>query len=159
MMQHSITIPTKHYIKDYLLHLEKQGELGTVSDIMNMVLLNTNRDFFRRHTRNTKWETTITLQVSDRARISLFDQQLMDEKAIFFNQFMAKHIRTLIFEKMKVYMTFDKNIKRAIEYSREQLGIDFEHYSNDTIAKYYQRNRERLSLPNVYKKTYLKPCS
>src|SRR5690606_3358332 len=97
------------------------------------------------------WECEIRMIVSDRARLSYKQIKLCPDKASYFNNILANHIRTVIMQKIKVYMKFDKNIKRAIENSLDDLGIDEENLTYDTLAKYYQRHRKKLNLPSVYK--------
>lgn len=157
-MERIISIPTKHFIKDYILHCYNAQEMEFINAILLSVLANRNNELIKRD-KKKEWECTVELIASGRTRLSNRDILNVELKAIYFNKIMAHHIRTTLFHNIKAYLKFDKNIKRAIDQSLSDLGIDEEHYTYDTIAKYYQRHREKLNLPTIYKQKSFKLCS
>lgn len=154
----TITIPTKKYIKDYLTHVANQKQQSPESKLLNVILTNSSKTAFEQdNVDTTVYDATIEVKISPRARLRA-GYVLDARKVKQFNLIMAEMIRDLLFEKIKTFMNFDPCIKRAIIYSRSDLGIDDEHMSDEAISKFYQRNRAKKGLKSINKKKRVELC-
>ncbi len=145
-----IRIPTKKYIKTFLEHPSNANHLLVANKLLALVLTN-NKSIEWNYQDREQFETEIVIEISDYF-IQNLKHGLCLQKINYFNQIMTDLIRDLIFEKIKTYLFFEKNIKKAIDHARHGLNIDEEDYTDEALNKYYQRNRERLNLPEIYKK-------
>lgn len=70
-----------------------------------------------------------------------------------FTDFVAKMISQEMQAHIAVYIHFDKSLKRAINYTREKLGISEEDYNEDAIRRNLHRLREANGkIPRIYNK-------
>lgn len=152
--QHQLSIPTKAYIQDYILKTAPVSN-KYINNIVLTVINNNRQAHFRNYAKTNlaQYDAQITVVISESAMKRHKTFLLTPEKIGAINNLLAEYVKTLILEKMKVYLQFDNNITRAIEYCRKELGIDEEHLADCTIKKFYQRSRANdSSLPYIYSK-------
>lgn len=141
-------IPTKAFIKDYIT---AKSNTKLEDRLLSVILTNDDAYLFRSGDETAEaYKTSVVLEVTDK-RLRHLKHRLTPKRIYYFNQYMADMIREMLLQKMRTYMAFDRNIKRAIEHAREDMGISDESYTDDALIKYYQRARRHMDLPRIYK--------
>ena len=150
----SIDIPTKPYIKAYIIH--KLGEMpimttGRNGDTIGHKLY----DLLQHKTNECKKDySSILYTVSIRIRIPKHTfknrgHNLNETNLRNFNLFIEKELKEKFHFYMNEYQEYLPNIINNLPAVRKKLGIDDDAWAEESMIKDYQRYR-------IYKKTFLK---
>lgn len=147
-----IEIPTKKYVKAYLIGLfgdkpvmtSKNNIGSTFTDLLQHVY---NDDCIE--IPNTRLETRIKLYVSQHTfrQRGAFLNQINIKK---FNGFCEKEIKQRFREHMDFYLGIHPSFIANLPAVRRKLCIDIESWDDDSMNKDYYRYRKENNLPLLY---------
>lgn len=151
----SIIIPTKPYIKAYLeKKFEGQIIIGPGNDNISDKLY----DLLEHKTneRKTIFSTNVykeTIKVLISARVFRRKGHCLNETNIIrFNRFVELEIKDRFYFVMNFYCKMVPSFESNIDAVRDELGIDEEYWSNDSMKKDYYRHRKKKVGKLFYKK-------
>ena len=152
----SVIIPTKSYIKAYVINqLGDWPKMTTRHEIGNKMY-----DFLAHKTNerktefsNKRYNATMKVFIS----VHTYRQRgcyLNETNIKNFNLFLEKKIKHLFYHYMDHYIDILPNFEANLPEIRRKLCIDIEAWSDDSIKKDYYRYRKMNNKPLLYQKTF-----
>lgn len=150
----SIIIPTKPYIKAYMMNLygsepimDRKDNIG--NKFYDLLVHATNE----RKTEYPKlrYSTTIKLYVTYRT-FSRRGCNLNETNIMALNGFIEDEIKRMFYFMMNTYVAIFPSFEANLPKVRSNLGIDEEDWSTDSMKKDYYRYRKQNNLPSFYNK-------
>lgn len=150
----SVDIPTKKYIKAYLMHR-----------FNNKVIMRPDNKFGSKlydlleHKKNERKTEFANVRYNDKLRIYI-SMHIFKTRGFNLNETNIKNFNSFVEDdlKDKFYFLMDTYIEILPVYSahvdevRKKIGIDIEHWSDDSMKKDYYRYRKAMRLPMLYEK-------
>ena len=148
-----VEIPTKKYIKRYLI--SELGEKPIMSNdnrfgskLYDLLEHNTNEE--RKRFSNVRYTETLRIYITQHS-FRVRGANLNHTNIKNFNLFVENELKSRFRMYMDFYMNIFPNFKANLQTVREHLGIDFEHWDDESIQKDYYRYRLRTGKPLLYK--------
>jgi hypothetical protein len=149
----SVEIPTKKYIKAYLIaRMGSHPYMNQDTSIGNKLydLLQHQTNEYKGRFSNKRYNATVKIYIA----CSVFNH-----RGCFLNETNIKNFNTFIEKEIKrdyrMYMDFYIDILPSFEGNlpqvRKKIGIDLEDWSDDSIKKDYYRYRKATGLPLLYR--------
>lgn len=150
----SIDIPTKPYIKAYIINLLGSEPIMNNDNIfgnkLNDLLLN-NRNEFKDQYYPSTYSTTIRVFITNH----IFQHRgcnLNETNITNFNNFCQTIIKDRFHQQMDYMISILPSIEANISEIRAILGIDIESWSDDSMKKDYYRYRKKFGKKLLYNK-------
>lgn len=151
----SISVPTHKYIKNFL-----EQELGPNPILKDsfyysfLRLTITRKSNNNKHNYRGRYKEAFVFKIAD-SHHKRYGNGLNESQIMAFNTFMKRFIRKQFYIAIVTYLSFDKNITRAIEHARQILHVPETDYSDDAVIKDFQRyrkNQENEDQLRIYKR-------
>lgn len=148
-----IEIPTKKYIKAYILHeLGPKPLMGQDHFIGNKLF-----DLLQHQVNQDKRKFSIHYNTHVRIYISMFAFRqrgcnLNHTNIKNFNGFIESLIKDKFYFIMDFYLEVFPNISSNMQTVRKKLGISEEDWDDDSMRKDYLRYRKKIGKPLLYRK-------
>lgn len=150
----SIEIPTKSYIKAYLLH-RFQGKV-----LLNQENVYGNKLYdLLQHPINEEGKRFSTVRYNDRMRVYISRHVFMHRGCHLnetniknFNNFVEDDIKDKYRFLMDIFVDINPTFQQHLESVRRHLGIDIDAWSDDSMKKDYYRYRKSMGKPMLYAK-------
>ncbi|HRN79987.1 MAG TPA: hypothetical protein PKY29_04510 [Ferruginibacter sp.] len=153
----SVTIPVKPYIRAFIIHelgtpyiKVTQGSHSMVDKLYDLLERDTNE---RKSERQCRYGSEIKLFIPFRT----FNRRghcLNHTNIARFNKFVELMIKERFFYRMNTLIDVLPNFSTNLTVVRNELGIDIESWSDDSMQKEYYRYRKKKNLPLLYKNTF-----
>jgi hypothetical protein len=150
-----IEIPTKKYLKGYLLHhfgdkihMNRDTLIG--SKLFDLLQHSTNEE---RTKTNCRYNTHVRIYIP-RATFRQRGHHLNETNLKNFNLFIEYLIKDRFYFLMDFYIDIVPSFDVNISIVRKQLGINDEYWDTDSMRKDYYRYRKMKGKPLFYKKNY-----
>lgn len=149
----SILLPTKKYIKAYLIN-----QLGE-KPLMNTTTLFGSKFYdLLQHKEPSENEIEIGYNFNSEIKVYInihtFRHRgcfISKSNAKSFNDFVESYIKNHYRTCMDFYVSIFPNFMVHLPDVRKQIGIDIDHWDDDSMKKDYYRYRKRNGLPLLYK--------
>ena len=161
-----IDLPTKPYIKAYIIYLLGEKPIMDLSStignkLYDLLAHSTNE---RKSSFNNPYSSTIRIYINQ----NVFRQRganLNETNLRSFNQFVQHLIKERFHIMMDDFIAILPSFEAHLPEVRKRLGIDIEAWSDDSMKKDYYRYRKNKKKPLLYTKTFtqnvpsVKACS
>lgn len=152
----SITIPTKPYIKAYIVHrlgaypvMNRESHIG--SKFCDLLEHATNEE--KAKYSNARYTAELRIRIT----VSMHRQRgcnINHTNIKNFNRYMEEKIKEILYDTMDEYIELLPSFEANLPAVRKKLGIDIEAWADDSIRKDYYRHRLAKKLPPLYSKTF-----
>lgn len=149
----AVEIPTKKYIKAFICHhmgdkpvMSRDHAIG--SKLCDLLIFQTNEDRkkFSKHY-NAVLRVYISMHVFHRRGCNLNETNIK-----YFNLFVEEILKKQFYFLMDFYIKIFPNFEANLPLVREDLGIDDENWSTDSMKKDYYRYRKSTGRSLLYRK-------
>jgi hypothetical protein len=150
----AVDIPTKKYIKAYLMArfngkviMAPDNKFG--SKLYDLLEHKTNEDRtrFSNARYNDKLRIFISMHTFRKRGFNLNETNIKN-----FNSFVEDDLKDKFYFLLDTYIEILPVYSAHVDEVRKKLGIDIEHWSDDSMKKDYYRYRKSMKLPLLYEK-------
>lgn len=150
----AVDIPTKRYIKAFLIARLGEKPLMLVSDKFGnklFDLLISKRNERKTSFSNFRYNTTIRIYIN-RYTFRLRGANLNESNIKTFNRYVEKEIKDQFYFLMDFYIEMLPSFSANLPQVRAKLGIDLEDWDDESMKKDYYRYRKATGKPLLYER-------